>query len=64
VPSSLPAIVKANRIQEKVRGVGFDWEKREQIWDKVAEELNELKNEIDNIKSRVSNQRLVIFFFQ
>ena len=35
VPSSLPAIVKANRIQEKVRGVGFDWEKREQIWDKV-----------------------------
>jgi XTP/dITP diphosphohydrolase len=48
VPSSLPAVVKANRIQEKVRGVGFDWEKREQIWDKVAEELNELKEEIDN----------------
>ncbi len=52
VPSSLPAIVKANRIQEKVRGVGFDWEKREQIWDKVAEELNELKNEIDNLNPR------------
>lgn len=48
VPSSLPAIVKANRIQEKVRGVGFDWEKREQIWDKVVEEISELKNEIDN----------------
>ncbi len=48
VPSSLPAIVKANRIQEKVRGVGFDWEKREQIWDKVNEELNELKEEVDN----------------
>jgi XTP/dITP diphosphohydrolase len=48
VPSSLPAIVKANRIQEKVRGVGFDWEKREQIWDKVAEELTELKEEIAN----------------
>ncbi|HEX2920002.1 MAG TPA: nucleoside triphosphate pyrophosphohydrolase [Bacteroidales bacterium] len=47
VPSSLPAIVKANRIQEKVRGVGFDWEKPEQIWDKVAEELGELKVEID-----------------
>ena len=46
VPSSLPATVKANRIQEKVRGVGFDWEKREQIWDKVTEELNELKDEI------------------
>lgn len=48
VPSSLPAIIKANRIQEKVRGVGFDWENREQIWDKVTEELNELKVEIDN----------------
>ncbi len=46
VPSSLPATVKANRIQEKVRGVGFDWESREQIWDKVTEELNELKVEI------------------
>jgi len=48
VPSSLPAIVKANRIQEKVRGVGFDWEKREQIWDKVIEELTELKQEVEN----------------
>jgi MazG family protein len=46
VPSSLPATVKANRIQEKVRGVGFDWESREQIWDKVTEELNELKEEV------------------
>ena len=43
VPPSLPAMVKANRIQEKVRGVGFDWEKREQIWDKVLEEIHELK---------------------
>jgi len=48
VPASLPAIIKANRIQEKVRGVGFDWEKREQIWDKVAEEIGELKDEIEN----------------
>jgi MazG family protein len=48
VPSSLPAIVKANRIQEKVRGVGFDWEKREQIWDKVLEEISELKEEVQN----------------
>lgn len=46
VPASLPAIVKANRIQEKVRGVGFDWEKREQIWDKVTEEIGELREEI------------------
>jgi len=48
VPPSLPAIVKANRIQEKVRGVGFDWEKREQIWDKVQEEIGELRDEIEN----------------
>jgi MazG family protein len=48
VPASLPAIIKANRIQEKVRGVGFDWEKRDQIWDKVMEEIGELKDEIEN----------------
>lgn len=47
VPSSLPAVVKANRIQEKVRGVGFDWEKRDQIWDKVLEEISELKMEVE-----------------
>ncbi|HOF21647.1 MAG TPA: nucleoside triphosphate pyrophosphohydrolase [Bacteroidales bacterium] len=47
VPSSLPSMVKANRIQEKVRGVGFDWEKPEQIWDKVLEEISELKSEIE-----------------
>lgn len=42
VPSSLPAVIKAYRIQEKASGVGFDWENREQVWDKVNEELNEL----------------------
>lgn len=46
VPKSLPALVKANRIQSKVRGVGFDWDEREQIWDKVEEELSELKSEV------------------
>ncbi len=46
VPKSLPALVKANRIQEKVAGVGFDWEKPEQVWEKVQEELNELNDEI------------------
>jgi XTP/dITP diphosphohydrolase len=46
VPKSLPAMVKANRIQDKVAGVGFDWEKPEQVWLKVQEELNELNNEI------------------
>ena len=46
VPRSLPAMVKAIRIQEKVRGVGFDWDDSEQVWEKVQEELQELKNEI------------------
>jgi XTP/dITP diphosphohydrolase len=46
VPMALPALVKANRIQEKVRGVGFDWEYKEQVWDKVKEELGELETEI------------------
>lgn len=46
VPRSLPALVKANRIQEKVSGVGFDWEQREQVWDKVKEEIEELNHEI------------------
>jgi XTP/dITP diphosphohydrolase len=49
VPASLPALIKANRVQEKVRAVGFDWDKKEQIWDKVGEELNELQAEIDKI---------------
>ncbi|MCT4591724.1 MAG: nucleoside triphosphate pyrophosphohydrolase [Carboxylicivirga sp.] len=47
VPLSLPAMVKANRIQDKARGVGFDWEHKEQVWDKVQEELDELKVEIE-----------------
>ena len=46
VPMALPALVKANRIQEKVRGVGFDWEYKEQVWDKVKEELGELEVEV------------------
>lgn len=46
VPSALPAMVKANRIQQKVRGVGFDWEEPIQVWDKISEELAELKHEI------------------
>jgi len=46
VPVSLPALIKANRVQEKVRAVGFDWDVPEQIWDKVTEELNELTDEV------------------
>jgi XTP/dITP diphosphohydrolase len=47
VPASLPSLVKAMRIQEKARGVGFDWEKKEQVWEKVEEEMNEFKSEFD-----------------
>lgn len=46
VPGSLPAMIKANRIQEKVRAVGFDWDEKSQIWDKVREELDELETEV------------------
>ncbi|RPH28706.1 MAG: nucleoside triphosphate pyrophosphohydrolase [Bacteroidales bacterium] len=46
VPKVLPALIKANRIQEKVRAVGFDWEERSQVWEKVEEEMGELKSEI------------------
>jgi XTP/dITP diphosphohydrolase len=45
VPASLPALVKAMRIQEKARGVGFDWEKKEQVWEKVQEEMEEFRSE-------------------
>ncbi len=48
VPKSLPALVKASRIQEKVAGVGFDWEEPHQVWEKVEEELKEFKEEVKN----------------
>lgn len=47
VPRSLPALIKAMRIQEKARGIGFDWEKKEQVWEKVEEEMQEFKNEFN-----------------
>jgi MazG family protein len=47
VPKGLPAMVKAIRIQDKARGVGFDWEKKEQVWEKVEEEMQEFKNEFN-----------------
>ncbi|GHN00692.1 nucleoside triphosphate pyrophosphohydrolase [Cytophagales bacterium WSM2-2] len=50
VPKSLPALVKAIRIQDKARGVGFDWEKKEQVWQKVEEEMQEFKDEF-NVES-------------
>ena len=47
VPSSLPALIKASRIQEKARGVGFDWEEKQQVWEKVEEEMQEFKAEFN-----------------
>ena len=52
VPLSLPPLVKAYRIQEKASGVGFDWEKPEQVWDKVIEEMNELKKEVEKKENK------------
>ncbi len=52
VPKSLPPLVKAYRMQEKVKGVGFEWKEREQVWDKVMEELQELKHEVDTNASK------------
>ncbi|WP_029905260.1 nucleoside triphosphate pyrophosphohydrolase [Prevotella sp. 10(H)] len=49
VPASLPSIAKAHRIQDKARNAGFDWKQKEDVWEKVAEELAELKNEISNM---------------
>jgi XTP/dITP diphosphohydrolase len=45
VPQSLPSLVKAHRIQEKVKGIGFEWDHKDQVWDKVVEELNEFRKE-------------------
>jgi len=58
VPKSLPPLVKAYRMQEKARGVGFDWDNNTQVWDKVIEELNELKDEVDNKSehSKIENE--------
>lgn len=59
VPQSLPALVKAMRIQEKVRGVGFDWDHAEQVWDKVQEESQELRTEVqaeNPVPERISEE--------
>src|ERR1035437_2624590 len=64
VPGSLPAIVKASRIQEKARAVGFDWDNSTQVWDKVNEELEEFKTEVDNkaSKERIEDELGDVFF--
>jgi XTP/dITP diphosphohydrolase len=63
VPTSLPALIKANRIQEKARAVGFDWDERSQVWEKVEEEMQELKAEIEKMdKTRMENEFGDVFF--
>ncbi len=63
VPASMPALVKANRIQEKASGVGFDWEHREQVWEKVKEEIAELAHEIEQVDaSRMEAEFGDLFF--
>ena len=52
VPQSLPPLLKAYRMQEKAKGVGFEWETREEVWDKVMEEMEELKTEVNDGKSK------------
>lgn len=57
VPKSLPAVVKATRLQEKARQVGFEWENKDQVWDKVQEEMNELQQAITNKdQSEIENE--------
>jgi XTP/dITP diphosphohydrolase len=57
VPNSLPALLKATRIQDKAKGVGFDWENRAQVWEKVQEELSELQTEIKtNNKEKIEDE--------
>lgn len=49
VPTALPSLIKAYRIQDKARNVGFDWEEREQVWNKVKEEIGEFQDEVANM---------------
>jgi len=56
VPKSLPALVKAIRIQDKARGIGFDWDEKEQVWDKVKEEIDELKTEVDAKSDKIEDE--------
>lgn len=63
VPDSLPSLIKAYRIQDKARNVGFDWEKKEDVWDKVGEELDELKAELAREDKESSTKELGDFLF-
>ena len=62
VPKSLPALIKAFRIQEKVSGVGFDWNNRDEVWDKVQEEISELQQEVSQNSDNVEDEMGDVFF--
>jgi len=62
VPTSLPALVKAVRIQDKARGVGFDWEKKEQVWEKVEEEMQEFKEEFNAEADVIDREKATLEF--
>ncbi|MEJ8770019.1 nucleoside triphosphate pyrophosphohydrolase [Prevotella sp. HCN-7019] len=63
VPDALPSLIKAYRIQEKARNVGFDWEDKQDVWGKVEEELDELKNELKNENKERSLREYGDFLF-
>ncbi len=63
VPDSLPSLIKAYRIQDKARNVGFDWKQREDVWDKVREELNELEVELNQHSQEKATSELGDFLF-
>lgn len=63
VPASLPTLIKAYRIQDKARNVGFDWEEKEQVWDKVKEEFGELQVEIKNMDKDKAEAEFGDFLF-
>ena len=63
VPTSLPSLIKAYRIQDKARNVGFDWEEKEQVWDKVKEEFGELQVELANLDKDKSEAEFGDFLF-
>lgn len=58
VPAALPSVIKAYRIQDKARNVGFDWQKKEDVWNKVKEELGELEEELKNDGADANNREL------
>jgi XTP/dITP diphosphohydrolase len=63
VPEALPSLIKAYRMQDKARNVGFDWEEKEQVWDKVKEEFGELQVEIDKMDKEKATGEFGDLFF-